>query len=60
LYDESDLIELSEDYLSRAHRISNPELRVIYLSIASGYQKLARFHEQIQPLVRTANRAQRD
>jgi hypothetical protein len=50
---ELDLTELGEEYLGHARRHTAPELRVMYLSMAAGYRKLARFHELIRPLVET-------
>jgi hypothetical protein len=53
--DIGDYHELGAEFLDLARKIDSPEIRAIYLSLASGYHKLAQFHEQIRPIVDAAN-----
>lgn len=43
---------LSEEFLTRAREIKNPDLKAIYLRLAMVYDKLARFHERVKALAR--------
>ena len=38
----------------RAQQIAAPELRLIYLGLAAGYARLARFHERVDRRASTA------
>jgi hypothetical protein len=35
------------EFARRAQQIKAPELRLIYLGLAAGYDRLARFHERV-------------
>jgi hypothetical protein len=44
---------IGEEFLRRARRIAEPDLRLIYVEVAAGYDELARFHERGRPLADT-------
>ena len=50
--EEESYHNLSEQFLTRAREIKNPDLKAIYLRLAMVYDELARFHERVKPLVR--------
>jgi hypothetical protein len=44
--DGNEYRQRGEQLVQRARQIEAPELRLIYLGLAAGYNKLARFHER--------------
>jgi hypothetical protein len=50
MQDEHGYRDLGEEFLIRARRIADPELRAIYLRLAIAYDTLARFHMQMEAI----------
>ncbi|HEY1932156.1 MAG TPA: hypothetical protein VGG99_09110 [Acetobacteraceae bacterium] len=42
--------QIGEEFLRRAQQVAEPELKLIYVELAAGYDELARFHERVHPV----------
>ncbi len=57
--DSHEYRQRGEQLAQRARLVEAPELRLIYLGLAAGYNKLARFHERREWRARPASAEKR-